>query len=112
MNYVTELTQVLRDSNVSQDDRQAILNSLRDLADKGDTEARLALDKSSTSLTGDLSNLSFASVFEHCCQAGWGEGEFVLWNRWRAVPRNVLAGLDAPSPSPRPLPAKDSIRLL
>jgi hypothetical protein len=35
MNYVTELSNILRDSNVNQDDRQEVLNSLRDLADNG-----------------------------------------------------------------------------
>jgi hypothetical protein len=107
MNYVTELSNVLRDSNVSQDDRQAVLNSLRNLADKGDTEARLALDNSSPSLSGDLRNLSFATVFEHCCKRGWSESEFNLWTRWRAVPRNVLGGLDAigPASAPRLLPS-------
>jgi hypothetical protein len=44
MNYVTELSNVLRDSNVNDDDKQAVLKSLRDLADKGDPEARNALD--------------------------------------------------------------------
>ena len=35
MNYVTELSDVLRDSNVSQDDKQAVLRTLHDLATKG-----------------------------------------------------------------------------
>jgi len=98
-----ELTELLKDSNVEESDRQTILRSLKALADKGGVTARLALDNSSPSLPGDFRNLSFAAVFEHCCQGGWGEKEFDLWNRWRAVPRNVLAGLDD-SPSIRSLP--------
>lgn len=43
MNYVTELTDALRDSNIKAADKQAILNSLRDLADKGDAEAKQAV---------------------------------------------------------------------
>jgi len=98
-----ELTELLKDSNVEESDRQTILRSLKALADKGGVTARLALDNSSPSLPGDFRNLSFAAVFEHCCQGGWGEKEFDLWNRWRAVPRNVLAGLDD-SPPIRSLP--------
>jgi hypothetical protein len=105
MNYVTELTQALRDFSIHDDDRQAVLKSLRSLADKGDGSARAALDSiSSTSLPGDLGNLSFATVFEHCCKAGWGEGEFELWARWRTIPRNVLGGLDTEAPA-GPLPS-------
>jgi hypothetical protein len=108
MNYVTELTQALRDFNIHDDDRQAVLKSLRSLADKGDGSARAALDSiSSTSLPGDLRNLTFETVFGHCCKSGWSESEFDLWDRWRAVPRNVLGGLDAigPASAPRPLPS-------
>jgi hypothetical protein len=97
-----ELTELLKDPGIGESDRQTILQTLRQLADKGDATARLALDNSSPSLSGDLRNLSFAAVFEHCCQAGWSESEFDLWNRWRAVPRNVLEGLDAPSLRPLP----------
>jgi hypothetical protein len=102
----TELTELLKDSSIEESDRQTIMQTLRQLADKGDATARLALDNSSTSLPGDLRNLTFATVFEHCCQAGWGEKEFDLWTRWRAVPRNVLGGLDAigPASAPRHLP--------
>jgi hypothetical protein len=95
---------LLKDSNIHEADRQTILQSLRTLADKGDLTARLALDGStSTTLQGDLRSLGFAAIFAACCEAGWGERQFELWNRWRAVPRNVLEGLDAPSF--RPLPA-------
>ena len=40
------------------------LQSLRDWL------TRVALDKSSSSLPGDLRTPSFAAVFEHCCDRG------------------------------------------
>jgi hypothetical protein len=45
MSYLTELTDTLRDSKINEDDRQAILRSLRELAAKGDASARLVLCK-------------------------------------------------------------------
>jgi hypothetical protein len=36
----TELTELLKDSNIEEADMQTILQSLRALADKGDSEAR------------------------------------------------------------------------
>jgi hypothetical protein len=99
MNYVTELIQASRDSNVKEDDKQAILNSLRNLADNGDVSARAALDSnSSPSLHGDLRSLSFAAVFDSCCKAGWSEKEFEFWKQWRTVilaDVDILAGLDS-----------------
>jgi hypothetical protein len=101
---VTELTEILKDPTTDESDRQTVLNTLRGLAAKGDESARLALGNSSTSLPGDLRNLSFATVFEHCCQAGWSQQAFEFWTRWRAVPRNVLGGLDTEAPA-GPLPS-------
>lgn len=54
----TELTALLKGSNIQEADRRTILQSLRALADKGDLTARLTLDNSSPSLSGELRNLS------------------------------------------------------
>ena len=103
MNYVTELIQVSQDSNVNEDDRQAILKSLHDLAEKRDESARLALEKPSTPLQGDLKTMSFTAIFNYCCLEGWGERAFEFWGRWRAIPRDVL-GLDTIGPASAPGP--------
>lgn len=58
----TELTELLKDPDIQEADRQTILRSLRTLADKGDLTARLALDNPSPSLRGNLRNLSFAAL--------------------------------------------------
>lgn len=100
----TELTELLKDSNLQEADRQTLLWSLRELADKGDLEGEARPRQYLTFLRGDLRNLSFTAVFYHCCQAGWSEEAFELWGRWRAIPRNILGGLDATGPSLRSLP--------
>ncbi len=108
MNYVTELSNVLRDSNVNDDDKQAVLKSLRDLADKGDPEARNALDTGLriplSPLQGKVESLSFAAVFDFCCKAGWSEQAFEFWNRWWAVP-DVIGGLDTTDTVSAPRPS-------
>jgi len=52
----TELTDLLKDPDIKEGDRQTILQSLRTLADKGDLTARLAPDNSSPSPHRDVRN--------------------------------------------------------
>jgi pentatricopeptide repeat protein len=107
MTDVADLLQITRDSNISEADRQDVLRSLQHLADTGNQEAKNALETGLriplSPLQGSLDKQTFAAVFDSCCKAGWSEQAFDLWDRWRAIPRSVLEGLDAPSP--RPLPA-------
>ena len=94
----SDLNELLRDPTIAENDRQNVLSSLRQLADKGDETARLALDNFSPSLRGDLKNLSFAAVFDTCCNAGWSEKEFEFWKRWRRAilaDVDIFAGIDA-----------------
>src|ERR1700694_2617544 len=104
MTDVADLLQITRDSNISEADRQAVLNSLRDLADKGDPEAKTALEAGLRiplfPLQGKVESLSFAIVFDFCCKAGWSEQAFEFWNRWRSLPVDVIGGLDTSAPRP------------
>ena len=86
MSYVSELTETLRDSKISEPDHQAVLRSSATWLIGATKKPRL--------LWIPAFKLLFrgSSIVAECCEAGWGARHVDLWNRWREIPRNVLDG--------------------
>jgi hypothetical protein len=85
MSCVNELTDILRDLNLSEVDRQDVLRSLRNLADTGNQEAKIAL----TILEPTTNTTTASSRDAEAPLRGWGARDDAAARFAPTAPRNA-----------------------